>query len=133
MNKKWDFGLFQPEIKIENGVLSWKGHTLRGSYPVNSIQGIQYESNIVLAYFTVLASGGNNEKVQIPKSEKSRRIIQEVNDYISKHKEVSLPPPPANNGPDLIADELVKLVQLRDMGALTNEEFETQKQKLLNR
>lgn len=35
------------------------------------------------------------------------------------------------NGPELIADELAKLVQLRDVGALTDEEFAAQKGRLL--
>ena len=39
---------------------------------------------------------------------------------------------PVANGFASITDELIKLKQLLDMGVLTNEEFENQKQKLLN-
>lgn len=47
------------------------------------------------------------------------------------------PPPvqpsaPADQSPTLIADELLKLKQLLDMGVLTEDEFNQQKQKLLN-
>ncbi len=43
------------------------------------------------------------------------------------------PQPPTSAQPSLIADELLKLKQLLDMGVLTDEEFQQQKQKLLNR
>lgn len=39
---------------------------------------------------------------------------------------------PAEQPPTLIADELIKLKQLLDMGVLTEDEFNQQKQKLLN-
>lgn len=41
-------------------------------------------------------------------------------------------PPQTEKSPALIADELLKLKQLLDMGVLTQEEFDQQKQKLLN-
>lgn len=43
------------------------------------------------------------------------------------------PPPQAEPAPTMIADELLKLKQLLDMGVLSEEEFNQQKQKLLNR
>lgn len=42
-------------------------------------------------------------------------------------------PSPTEKSPTLIADELLKLKQLLDMGVLTQEEFNQQKQKLLNK
>lgn len=42
------------------------------------------------------------------------------------------PPVQAEHSPTLIADELIKLKQLLDMGVLTQDEFDRQKQKLLN-
>jgi Short C-terminal domain len=41
------------------------------------------------------------------------------------------PAAPAEPAPALVADELAKLVQLRDAGALTDEEFAAQKARLL--
>jgi hypothetical protein len=41
------------------------------------------------------------------------------------------PPAPAAQPPASVADELAKLVQLRDAGALTDEEFAAQKARLL--
>lgn len=41
--------------------------------------------------------------------------------------------PQTEQSPTLIADELLKLKQLLDMGVLTQEEFDQQKQKLLNK
>lgn len=43
------------------------------------------------------------------------------------------PTAPVEQPPTLIADELLKLKQLLDMGVLTEDEFNQQKQKLLNR
>ncbi len=55
-----------------------------------------------------------------------------------KQDSPSVPPPvqqniPADQSPTLIADELLKLKQLLDMGVLTEDEFNQQKQKLLNK
>ena len=41
--------------------------------------------------------------------------------------------PQTEQSPTLVADELLKLKQLLDMGVLTQEEFDQQKQKLLNK
>lgn len=46
---------------------------------------------------------------------------------------VSVQQPQSEQSPTLIADELLKLKQLLDMGVLTQEEFDQQKQKLLNK
>lgn len=56
---------------------------------------------------------------------------------IQEREPQTAPPPVQQTGkseqsPTLIADELIKLKQLLDMGVLTQEEFEQQKQKLLN-
>jgi hypothetical protein len=46
---------------------------------------------------------------------------------------LAAPPPPTGATPSLIADELRKLADLQRDGVLTEEEFETQKAKLLAR
>jgi len=43
------------------------------------------------------------------------------------------PPVPTGTGPEMIADELRKLAQLRNEGILSDQEFEEQKAKLLAR
>lgn len=57
---------------------------------------------------------------------------QPQNEAQSAAPSVQLPPQPEPS-PTLIADELLKLKQLLDMGVLTQEEFDQQKQKLLNK
>lgn len=62
----------------------------------------------------------------------------EVQTTPNQQSEPQPAPPPvqqstqAEQSPTLIADELLKLKQLLDMGVLTQEEFDQQKQKLLN-
>ena len=65
-------------------------------------------------------------------SAENKRSVAEEN---RKIQEAVLSPPQSAQtqvSPTLIADELLKLKQLLDMGVLTEEEFKQQKQKLLN-
>lgn len=75
------------------------------------------------------------------------KVISELDLIMAKNQEVPQPvlqvqtqlapptPPPAQTEQQVVsvADELLKLKQLLDMGVLTDEEFNQQKQKLLNR
>lgn len=75
------------------------------------------------------------------------KVISELDLIMAKNQEVTQPvlqvqtqpdsptPPPAQTEQQVVsvADELLKLKQLLDMGVLTDEEFNQQKQKLLNR
>ena len=68
-------------------------------------------------------------------------ILAEKQNAAAKNEaeQEATPPPPVQQSatveqsPTLIADELLKLKQLLDMGVLTEEEFNQQKQKLLNK
>ncbi len=80
-------------------------------------------ANEVLSELELIAAVNRNDEVQTTANQQSE----------PQHT----PPPtqqPVQNehSPTLIADELLKLKQLLDLGVLTQEEFDQQKQKLLN-
>lgn len=139
--KEWDFGSMQAKFKIENGQLTWKLIGNGGSsYPMNTVQGIQYEKGpfmAIMSHVVVLALGGDNRRIQVPKSDKSEKLVQEINAFIVGYHEQMrrqtqpAPAPIASAGS--VADELTKLANLKAQGILTEEEFQQQKQKLLNR
>lgn len=61
---------------------------------------------------------------------------QKLQQQVQDHSYISSAPQPTvsrETSPVMIADELLKLKQLLDMGVLTEDEFNQQKQKLLNR
>jgi hypothetical protein len=61
-------------------------------------------------------------------------VAEKVEAYVRAHPEFGRPvPPPAQASSGLVADELIKLAQLRDAGVLTVDEFASQKAKLLAR
>ncbi len=62
----------------------------------------------------------------------SQVVSQPPNEPKSATPLVQQPPHPQQS-PTLVADELLKLKQLLDMGVLTQEEFDQQKQKLLSK
>jgi hypothetical protein len=132
-SKKWDWGMMSYSITIENGYLTVKGGGKGANYPVSSVQGVQYDTGLLTATLRVIASGADSEKLVIPKGDKSRKMIEEINAYIAESKRPTAPASTPGISPNLIADELIKLKGLVDAGALTQAEFDAQKVKLLSR
>jgi hypothetical protein len=133
--KEWDFGTMQAKVKIENGQFTWSLTGNGGSsYPLSSVRGIQYEkgpSLALLSHFVVLASGGDNKRVKIPRSDKSEKIVASINQFLNEfHEKGQATKPTAATSST--ADELAKLAALKQQGILTEDEFQQQKQKLLN-
>lgn len=132
-NKVWDFGTAQAKIKVENGLLTWKSFGGEGgSLPLRSVTAVSYESKgffSVMAKVSILASGSDGKKIEVPKSSKSEKLIKEINDYIAESNSSKQP---IDNSKSSIADEILKLANLKNQGVLTEEEFQQQKQKLLN-
>lgn len=130
--KEWDFGTSQVKVRLEKDQLSWKGFGKVGSsYPLRSVNGVQYEAPGCLSfvgYFVVLVAGGDNPRVQVPKTHKTVQLIAEINAAIEAHHQART----ASAAPALsLADELAKLAQLKQQGILSEEEFQAQKQRLL--
>ena len=61
------------------------------------------------------------------------QIVFEQRQAAQRQPEPPEPPPVATAPPVMVADELAKLVTLRDAGVLTDDEFETRKSLLLGK
>jgi hypothetical protein len=82
----------------------------------------------ILGNGTELASVSVNHGV----SEKIEAYFHNHPDFSSNNQATTTDALAASGKPGLIADELIKLAQLRDAGVLTEDEFATQKAKLLS-
>ena len=86
--------------------------------------------------FVILVPGGDNRRVQVPNTAQSGQTIEQINTYITTFQEQErAKSAPAAVVPQAfsVADELVKLVGLKQQGILTEQEFQEQKQRLLVR
>lgn len=131
--KEWSFGTMQAKVKIENGQLTWSLIGNGGSsYPLRSVTGIQYEKGgflSIMGAFVILVAGGDNRRVQVPSKEASAQVVADINNYIATYHQANQVASVA--APISVADELTKLANLRNAGFLTEEEFQSQKAKLL--
>lgn len=113
--------------------------------------GVQYKkSSFTVGYlqFETASSGGNNAAsnffhensftfdISVVSNEKMEEVVAFVKGRIDEVKRAANAPVQtatvaAPVAPHLIADELLKLKQLVDMGVLTQEEFDQQKKKIL--
>ncbi|MBH8569352.1 SHOCT domain-containing protein [Microvirga sp. STS02] len=131
--KEWSFGTMQAKVKAENGQLTWSLFGNGGSsYPLRSVTGVQYEKGgfmAVMGAFVILVAGGDNRRVQVPSKDASAQIVADINNYIAAYHQAQQTPVPKPTSS--IADELTKLANLRDAGVLTEQEFQTQKARVL--
>jgi hypothetical protein len=133
-NMAWDFGSMQPKITIDNGQLNWSifgGQ--RGGFPLRSVTGISYESKgvfSVMAKVSIMASGSDGKKLEVPKNAKSEQIVNNINAYLSEIQNKKSQDYAVSKSPS-IADEIQKLASLKERGLLTEDEFQQQKLKLL--
>lgn len=110
--------------------------------------GIQFKpSSLTIGYlqFETASSSGNNQSgnffnensftydQNVMSNKKMEEVVNFVKKQIDDIKKGKNQPLPAQNNTNLplIADELLKLKQLVDMGVLTQEEFEAKKKQLL--
>jgi hypothetical protein len=135
--KEWDFGSKQAKVTIENEQFSWSLFGNGGSsYPLSSVRGLQYEKGAalsLLSHFVVLASGGDNKRVMVPKTPKTEELIKSINSFLSAYHEKPQAAPTVASAapPSSVADELAKLASLKQQGVLTEQEFEEQKRRIL--
>lgn len=110
--------------------------------------GVQFkQSKYTIGYLQLetAASSGNNKgnnffeenTFTFDTSVISNERMVEVSNYVKARVDAAkkgvAAPAPTNNNNTSIADELLKLKQLLDMGVLSQEEFDDQKNKLLNK
>ncbi len=97
-------------------------------FPLDKITTIQYETGLLLGEIKIHTSG-NIAKIDNVEKANARAFAEFVRNKLSQPKETTAPI--INNQPD-VYDQLEKLAKLKEQGILTQEEFDTQKKKLLN-
>lgn len=116
-----------------------KGLTGQKTYDVNNISGVQYKApGLTTGFLQIILIGGRDarggvmgavkDENSITFTKKEAYLAQELKEYIEyciQHK--SSPAPVSSN-----LDEIKKLKELYDMGAITQSEFEQKKAQLLD-
>lgn len=100
-------------------------------FPHNKISSIQYETGLILAKIKIHTSG-NIALIDNVEKSSARQFAEFVRDFISRPK----PQEPIfiqNTAEPSIFDQLEKLGKLKEMGIVTEEEFNEQKKKLLEK
>lgn len=97
-------------------------------FPLDKITTIQYETGLLLGEIKIHTSG-NIAKIDNVEKATARAFAEFVRNKLSQPKETTAQI--INNQPD-VYDQLEKLAKLKEQGILTQEEFDTQKKKLLN-
>ncbi len=98
-------------------------------FGLDKITSIQYETGILFGEIKILASGNTAKISQVTNAE-AKTFSEKVRAKLSETKKTTSHT--VINQPLDVADQLLKLSKLKDQGILTQEEFDTQKQKLLN-
>jgi len=117
--------------------IEWAKNTLTKSVrrrdtnmiPIRQIQGVTTHRAGLLYTMVKVATASDAIEFRV-----NRSLADEIKSTISKLMLDDSPRPaaPSQAGASSVADELTKLVQLRNAGALTDDEFATQKAKLLS-
>ncbi|HVY79313.1 MAG TPA: PH domain-containing protein [Solirubrobacterales bacterium] len=94
-------------------------------FPYDKVSSIEYKTGALTGKITFFASGNKAEIKQVSKGQ-CRGFAEFVRARSTAPTAHASAPPPAAH-----LDQLERLVKLRDAGALTSEEFESQKAKLL--
>ena len=92
------------------------------------LTSVQYKKGMAFGEITLIASGDSKEFHMIPK-DMVDGMVQTIRERmaLARHPQSGPSPTPASS----LADELLKLAQLRDSGVLSEEEFAAQKARLL--
>lgn len=135
--KTWEFGFGYPTVEVKDGFLRFgRGFTLDKQIPLNTITGITYDGGGVfsLKYKVKIFVGGTlGNSFETQKTPTFEKMIQEIISTVESNKVQNTPIQASIVANQVsITDELIKLASLRDSGILTEDEFEIQKQKILN-
>lgn len=122
--KEWDFGMGQVKAWVEDGSLCWKQVGQKGSWKIDSITGLEFESGAITAEINVFVGGALAKKLRIPKTKKTEEIAKDLINTIE---------PMRKNASSNIstADELKKFAELKSQGIITEAEFEAKKKQIL--
>lgn len=118
---------------LKDGVMSKTSE----DFPLSKISSVQWSSGMLLGKIIVFASGNKAEIVNVQKAD-GKAISDAVRARLTEGSQSS-PAPEQTRGsaagesqPD-VYEQLAKLGELRNVGVLTDEEFETKKAELLSR
>lgn len=100
-------------------------------FPHDKISSIQYETGLLLAKIKIHTSG-NIALIDNVEKSSARQFSEFVRDYISQPKQQEQVVVQTSSEPSIL-DQLEKLGKLKEMGILTDEEFNDQKKKLLEK
>ena len=100
-------------------------------FPYSTIQSVEASTGMMWGTI-VIKSAGNAEEIGNLAKERTHAFANVIRDNVRESQSPSSVIAPATVAPPVsLADELLKLAQLRDAGILSEEEFEGQKAKLL--
>ena len=100
-------------------------------FPHDKISSIQYETGLILAKIKIHTSG-NIALIDNVEKSSARQFAEFVRDFISRPKQQE-PIFIQNTAEPTIFDQLEKLGKFKEMGIVTDEEFNEQKKKLLEK
>ncbi len=128
--------IYEDRIEWGRQRISLSGKRLETNMvPIRQIQGVTTHRGGMLYTVVKVATAGDTVEVRVtkPQAEQIKATITHL--MLGGGAPATAPgpaaAPPRQAAPASVADELAKLVQLRDAGALTDEEFAAQKAKLL--
>lgn len=141
-NGKFDVTIHGNFLKVEprgfaNAIN--KGLTGEKTYDLNNVSGVQYKKpGMTTGYLQIILIGGRDahggvlgavkDENSITFSKKEDHLILQIKEYIENYiHSRSVSSTPAASG----LDEIRKLKELLDIGAITQEEFEAKKSQLL--
>jgi len=102
------------------------GKIIIEEFPLSNISSVESGGGALSARLSIYAPG-NKCEVTGMKVDEAQRVAAAVREGMAASSSESASTAPVTS----VADELKKLAELRDAGVLTNEEFETQKRRLL--
>ena len=102
-------------------------------FPFDKISSIQYELGMLTAELIIFSSG-NEAKIKNVANERCRLFCENVRAIISspRKNESEGKQVMSNSNNDDMIEQLERLSKLKEVGALTDEEFKAAKKKLLN-
>ena len=115
------------------------------SYPYDMISSVEVSAGLISGRIQITVSGahegsGSNNKTSTAQKENLVQIFRNQLDHaraignlIEEKRDAMRHAPAAQASTASLADELMKLAQLRDTGVLSPTEFETAKQRLLSK
>ena len=111
----------------------WVGKTSE-DFPRDKVSSVQFSSGLLLGKITVFASG-NQAAIENVNKPDAKRIVDNMRARLSAPTPdaAKTTPPAAEIGGDDPIKQIKKLAELRDAGAITEEEFESKKLELLSR